>query len=154
MNKKKLAIALNIVGILVAVGGLALTGYEIYVIFAVKSESIMNNIIFAVIGGVLLVLGLILYGVGKNLKKNVCSKCGTILKLCDYEWVLEQLYNTYAPDNSFANQIASYKITAYCSKCGKPRVYHQDFIATDYRTGTQNNTQQMIEEWCKTKFGH
>lgn len=153
MNKKKLAVFLKIIGILLFVGGIGMLGYELYVIFATKPAEITNNIIVAVVGGVLFILGFILYYIGKKLREKVCSKCGTSLKYCDYEWVLEELYNTYAPDNSFANQIARYKVIAYCPKCGKEMVYHQDFIATDYRTGAQYNTQRMIEDWCKSKFG-
>lgn len=103
---------------------------------------------------VLMIVGIALYAKFYNKKKNACLKCGKNLYGCAYEWVLTQLYNQYARDNTYSYQVAAYDIKATCPHCGKVCSFHQEFIATDYATGSQYNTQKLIEDWCKNKFGH
>lgn len=138
--------------ILMFVAGLVLGIYDV-IDSLIGGFDILSIILF-VVAAVLMIVGIALYAKFSNIKRKACLKCGKPLYGCAYEWVLTQLYNKFARDNSVSYQVAAYDIKAICPHCEKEINFHQEFIATDYATGAQYNTQKLIEDWCKEKFGH
>lgn len=119
-----------------------------------QQNNLILNICLIVGGAVCIILSFILLSFAKKKAKKCCKKCGHSLNGCAYEWVLNSLDMSRANDMSFSSQIASYDIKAICPHCGAERTYHQEFVASDFSTGTQKNTQVLIENWCKEMFGH
>ncbi len=149
MKKIKILILL---GIVLFAAGLGLGIFSVIHILTTGVD-ILGISLFAVCA-VLMIVGIVLYANFFNKKKKGCLKCGKNLYGCAYEWVLTQLHNQFSRDNSYSYQVAAYDIKATCPHCGKECNFHQEFIATDYATGAQYNTQKLVEDWCKDKFGH
>ena len=152
MNKIKKIKIIIWTSILLFVAGLVLGIYD--VIDSLTSGFDVLSIILFAVCTVLMIVGIALYAKFSDIKKKACSKCGNPLYGCAYEWVLTELYNKFARDNNYSYQVAAYDIKAICPHCGEEVKFHQEFIATDYATGSQYNTQKLIEDWCKEKFGH
>lgn len=154
MQKTKVLL-LRFFALLFFVGGGVAVGFGAYnfIQTGVEVNLVMN--ISLVAGGVLLILVTFVFThFAKNIKSKMCLKCGSSLDGCAYEWVLLSLNLKRSRDESFAGQVATYEVTAQCPHCGKERKYRQEYLAADLVDGSQNNTQKMIEDWCKEKFGH
>ena len=158
MNKKKKSNILNIFGFILALGGLGMAGYGAYDLITTEDKGSYLCYILLGCGVVALVLGIVMLANGRKIKKDICLKCGEPLQLCAYEWVLETLHNEVSSnmndDRYYSKEMARYKITATCNKCGKERIFYKEFMSYDYRTRTENNVTRLIEDWCKQKFGH
>ena len=128
-------------------GGLALTGYEVYKVITEDANYALHILLLVV--GILLCIASFLFLFIKIHKDKVrCPKCGQSLKGCAYEWQLVRLYDT------LENQMAQYEVKATCSQCGNEKIYNKDFIVSSVRSGAVANPQKLIEDWCKQMFGH
>ena len=154
MQKTKVLV-LRLFALLFFVGGGVMVGIGAYN-FIQKgiSENLVLNSCLVGGGALLIVLTFVFMHIAKNIKSKMCLKCGCSLDGCAYEWVLLSLNLKRSRDDSFASQVASYEVTAKCPNCGRERKYRQEYLAADLVDGSQNNTQKMIEDWCKEKFGH
>lgn len=111
-------------------------------------------LILILIGVVVFFIGVGVVALSVSRSRSICMSCGTSLQGAEYSYIATREYDTYDSNKTPTKRKVDVKISVVCPKCGKTKVIVKSFTFHNYSSGITYNVQDLVDDYCNSKFGH